>query len=455
MTAAFGVSGDRDLRADAIEIWRAGVAAVDSAELVRQAVQRDGETIAIWGHAFRLDQLGRICVVGGGKAGAGMAAGLEAALGADVVDTRVCGWLNVPADCVVPLRAIHLHGGRPAGINEPTAEGVAGAEHILRMVGELTSQDLCVVLLSGGASALLPAPVAGVSLADKQAITRRLSRAGATIRELNCVRKQLSRIKGGRLAAACRAGTLIALIISDIVGDPLDVIGSGPTVADASTPADALAVLRRFDPGLTQTPRSVINHLERAAAGGAPPPRPSAQVWNHVIGNNQAALDAAAARAAQLGYEVIEKRTNVEGVAADLGRKLAERCRVLAAQPAAQPRCLLSGGEPVVRIESSVRPQKGGRNQELVLAAVDAAWETGLERVCILSGGTDGEDGPTDAAGGVADDALIEAARRVGIHPAEYLATHNSYAFLENAGGLLKTGPTHTNVMDVRVALIS
>lgn len=454
MTSASRSSIDRDLRVDAVAIWRAAVAAVDSTQLVHRAVQRDGSRLEIAGHSIDLDRIGRICVVGGGKAGAGMAAGLEQVFGPDLVAAKVSGLLNVPADCVQPLQAIRLHAGRPAGVNEPTAAGVDGVERMLQRVGALGPQDLCIVLLSGGASALLPAPVAGVSLADKLAVTRLLSRAGATIRQLNCVRKQLSRIKGGRLASACPAGQLIALIISDIVGDPLDVIGSGPTVPDPSTPADALAILDRFDPDSQHTPASVVRYLQDAAANpGQRAPTPT-QVRNLIIGNNQVALSAAAAAARELGYEITDTETNVEGIASDLGRDLARRCRQLAGDGNRRPRCLLSGGEPVVRVEPSTRPQKGGRNQELALAAIADCWTTGMTRYCVLSGGTDGEDGPTDAAGAVADQSVLDHARKLSLDPAAFLADHNSYEFFHRTGGLLITGPTHTNVMDVRVALI-
>ena len=463
MTAAFGFSGSGTLRSDAFAIWRAGVDAVDSARLVREVVRADGRNVELCGHRIDLSGSGRICVVGGGKAGAGMARGLEEALGPELVSEKLSGWLNVPADCVASQRSIHLHAGRPAGVNEPTDAGVAGSERMLELVGGLTPDDLCVVLLSGGASALLPAPAAGISLADKQAVTRLLARAGADIRELNCVRKHLSRIKGGRLAQACRAETLVGLIISDIVGDPLDIIGSGPTVPDPSSDADALAVLRKYDPGLGQTPPAVIEHLERRS--DAPPNRPAGpQVFNYVIGNNRVALEASAAEAQRRGYEVVGVDENVEGVAADVGRELARRCRELSGAARREPRppgvngykqCILSGGEPVVRLTKTERPQKGGRNQELALAAVVECWSAGMAGICLLSGGTDGEDGPTDAAGAVADDAIIRDAKQRGLEPAAYLADHNSYAFFEQVGGLLKTGPTHTNVMDVRVGLVN
>ena len=240
---------------DALRIWRAGLEAVRSERLIREHVRVAGHWLIVGEEQpIDLQRIGRIAVVGAGKAGAGMAAGLEEALGPEIAESKqLVGWVNVPADCVPPgedggpprtARRIHLHAARPAGRNEPTAEGVAGTEEILKIVSLLRPDDLCLCLISGGGSALLPAPAEGISLADKLAVTQHLSAAGADIR-LNTVRKQLSRIKGGGLARACRAGRLVSLIISDVLGDPLDLIASGPTVPDHSTPADALTVLER------------------------------------------------------------------------------------------------------------------------------------------------------------------------------------------------------------------
>ena len=237
------------LRRDALRIWQAGVDAVRSDRLVRQHLRVEGRTLVIGVDRLDLDRIGRIAVVGAGKAGAGMAAAVEEVLGPGLLEQKqVTGWVNVPEDCVRLLARIHLHGARPPGVNEPTAAGVQGAEEILRIVESLGPDDLCLCLLSGGGSALLPAPVEGITLDDKLAVTRHLSAAGANIQELNTVRKQLSRIKGGGLARACRAGRLVSLIISDVLGDPLDVIASGPTVPDTSTPEAALEVLDRFVP---------------------------------------------------------------------------------------------------------------------------------------------------------------------------------------------------------------
>jgi glycerate-2-kinase len=430
------------------------VAAVDSRRLVREAIAATPAGIEICGALATADPTCRVVAVGAGKAGAGMAAGVEDALRGTPWFDRLEGWINVPADCVRPSARLHLHAARPAGVNEPTAEGVAGSARILELVSGLSPGDLCLVLLSGGGSALLPSPVPPISLADKQEVTRALMAAGATIAELNCVRKQLSRIKGGRLALAAGAASLVSLIVSDVIGDPLDVIASGPTVADASTPADALAVLRRYGDG-RRWPDSVLDYLARRAGALPEVPKSLATVRNHVIGSNAVALRAAADAARALGYEVVSLGSENGGEAATVGRSLATRCRDLrSAHPVGAPVCVLSGGEPVVHLAHTARPRKGGRNQELALAALEALWDDGMAGITILSGGTDGEDGPTDAAGAIADAEVIGRARQAGLVPGPFLAINDSYTFFERAGGLLRTGPTHTNVMDLRVAIV-
>lgn len=439
------------IRGDALAIWQAGVAAVASDRLMADAVRVEGTRLILVDEAIDLGGVERIAVVGAGKAGAGMAAALETILGPALCESKqLSGWVNVPADCVSPLRRIHLHASRPAGSNEPTAAGVQGSEEILRRVTQLGPRDLCICLISGGASALAPAPVEGITLADKLALTRHLSAAGANIHELNTVRKQLSRIKGGGLARACRAGRLRTLIISDVLGDPLDVIGSGPTVADQSTPADALAVLERYHAREAGIAARVFETLNQAH-----PARPplTCDVRNYVIGNNTRAVEAAQREATRRGYlSTTAEPRQVEGEAEEVGRLLAERA--LAMRAASSPACLVSGGEPVVRLAPEAIRGRGGRNQQLVLAAAERLWSETIGGIVLLSGGTDGEDGPTDAAGAWLDAVLLDQARRLRLDPADFLRRDDAYRFFEPLGGLIRTGPTHTNVCDLRVVLV-
>ena len=463
------------LRSDALGIWHAGLEAVRSDRLVRRAFRVEGSRLVVGPEEIPLAAVRRIAVVGAGKAGAGMAAAIENALGPHLAAQKhLTGWVNVPADCAAssvdrtrrvrpsahrPRERgarcglhIHLHPARPAGLNEPTAEGVAGAEQILRLVESLGPEDLCVGLISGGGSALLPAPAAGLTLDDKLAVTRHLSAAGASIEELNTVRKQLSRIKGGRLARACRAGRFLVLVISDVLGDPLDLIASGPTVADPASPADALAVLRKYaaeEGGLA--PR-VFDYLRRPPEGPQPPPQ--CRVTNLIIGNNATAVEAAAVEARRRGYvPAMTSEGRSEGPAEEVGRRLAETA--LEMRAGAGPDCLISGGEPVVRLVPAEHRGLGGRSQQLALAALQRLAEDGAAGLALVSAGTDGEDGPTDAAGALVDADVLRAVRRHGLDPAAFLARNDAYHFFAAAGGLLKTGPTHTNVCDVRVLVVA
>jgi glycerate 2-kinase len=432
------------LRQHARAIWQAAVAAADPFELVRAALTNPPAELA---------SAERILVVGGGKAGAAMASGVETAL-ADRLE-RLSGIVNVPAETTGPVRAIRLHAGRPAGSNQPTAEGVAGVQAMLDLVRRAGPNDAGLCLLSGGGSALLPAPVAGITLQDKQRVTALLHACGATINEMNCVRKHLSAIKGGRLAEAFGARTLFSLIVSDVIGDPLDVIASGPTAPDPTTYADALAILDRYALR-AQTPPAVLAHLQRGRDGliAETPKALPASVRNCVLGNNSRALAAAAHRAEALGYTVLNLGSFVEGETRQAAIVLAGIARGIRAdgQPLRPPACLLCGGETTV----TLTPQhgRGGRNQEFVLSAVLHLGAAGLRNVVVLSAGTDGEDGPTDAAGAVADESTLIRAAQAGLDPAAFLQRHDAYPFFEATGDLLKTGLTQTNVMDVRILLI-
>ncbi len=423
-------------REHAMSIWRAALDAVRPEPLVRAAIDAMAE----------IRDSPRILVVGAGKAGAGMATGVEAAL-ADTLD-KVEGLVNVPAGMFADLKRIRLHAARPQGVNEPRAEGVAGAEQMLQLLHGAGPDDVALCLLSGGGSALLPAPVEGITLADKLTVTKLLHRSGATIDEMNCVRKHLSRVKGGRLAEAFHGRRLISLIISDVVGDPLDVIASGPTAPDPSSYAEALAVLTRYTP-IGSIPETVVQHLEagRTGAVSETPKSTAVNVENHIIGNNRMALDAAKVKAEQFGYRVLDLGSFVEGETKEVATVVAGVVRSVKRDsiPFAPPVCILIGGETTVNLGSETG--KGGRNQEFVLAMLTKLHRE-MRGVTVLSGGTDGEDGPTDAAGAMADSVTpLDTAE-------ESLRRHDAYPFFARAGGLIRCGLTGTNVMDLRLVLV-
>jgi glycerate 2-kinase len=447
-TTGVARTASRLLREHALAIWRAALAAADPKQLVRLALQDKASVVAA-----ELASARRILVVGAGKAAGAMSAALEDSL-PQYLD-RIEGLVNVPTDCVRPLRRIRLHGARRAEINEPTREGVEGSLGMLDLMSRAAPDDVALCVLSGGGSALLPAPPPGVALEDEQKLTRMLHACGATINEMNTVRKHLSRIKGGQLAQSFRGRRLFGWIISDVIGDPLDVIASGPTAPDPTTFADALAVLQKY--GLVpQTPAAIVQHLRKGAAGNAPetPTKLPSHVRNYIIGNNAQALAAATAAAEKLGYRVLNLGSFVDGETRDVAATFVAIMRSVREHglPLAPPLCLLSGGETTVTLSDD--HGLGGRNQEFVLAFIAKSGQEGMRDVLVLSAGTDGEDGPCDAAGALADEQTLSNCRQQGIEPDQFLARHDSYHFFEAVGGLMKTGLTETNVMDVRVILV-
>jgi hydroxypyruvate reductase len=437
------------LRDDAVAIWQAGVDAVRPERLLPQLVEVSPPALRIAGESFELARIGRILVVGAGKAGAAMALALEVALGDEVIRTKqVGGLVNVPDDCVLPTRAIGLHAARPGGINEPTEAGVAGTEQMLQALAGLGPDDLCLALISGGGSALLPAPVPGFTLADKQYLTRELSARGATIEQLNTVRRGLSRVKGGGLAAACRAGHLIGLVLSDVLGDDLATIASGPTVPGKLDFRAAGEVLRKFELDRDPVGRRATRCLQRTEGSSRVT---SCAVRNIVIGNNALAVDAAGMEAERRGYShAMMSAARSEGPAEEVGAHLAGMLGRMRRESG--PDCLITGGEPTVRLAPAGERGLGGRNQQLALAALvaDPDWQ---DRA-LVSGGTDGEDGPTDAAGAVVDAEVARRCAQQGLDPNSYLRRDDAYHFFEATGGLLRTGPTHTNVCDLRVGVV-
>ena len=437
-----------DLRSDALSIWRVALAAVAPVELMRRFIDDRGrDLMPIFAQAPR------IIVVGGGKAAGAMAAALETILFCHL--DRIEGAVNVPADCVRPLQRIHMHAARPAGTNEPTPEGVVGSHRILGLVAGARPEDVVVGVFSGGGSALLPLPPDGVELQDERELTQLLHRSGATITEMNAVRKHLSRLKGGQLAQVCRARHFFSLIISDVIGDPLDVIASGPTAPDPTTFADALQVLKRYDLLNRASPR-IVRFLNLGASGRFAESCKSLpeNVQNFVIGNNARALAAAAAEACRLGYTVLNLGSFIAGETCEVAQVFAGVVRSIRSdrQPAAPPVCVLCGGETTVTLPE--RHGCGGRNQEFVLAVFTTLQSQGMHDIAILSAGTDGEDGPTDAAGAIADERTLQICRRLSLNPESALANHDAYPFFAATGDLIKIGLTQTNVMDIRLILM-
>ncbi|MGB5158881.1 glycerate kinase type-2 family protein [Desulfobacterium sp. N47] len=445
------------MQADARLIWEAGLGAVDPERLATGAVSVVAGKLIIGAHSFELDAIERIAVVGAGKAGRAMAEAIESILGPELIaEKNLSGIVNVLDKDAGKLSRIVLNGSRPTASAFPTPEGQAGTESMLDIVKSLHDNDLAICLLSGGGSAMMPAPVTGVSIDAKRKVTKLLSEAGATISQLNTVRKHLSRVKGGRLAEQCSAGALVSLIISDVVGDRLDTIASGPTAVDKTSFADALRIVENpaiFD----RVPKEVLNHITKGANGAIQetPKSLPPSIINLVLGNNVVALAAAEEQASRLGYNVLNLGSRIEGEAREVAVVLAAIALSIKheSKPLRPPVCILAGGETTV---SGVAPGgKGGRNQELVLAALEHLSGWGMDGILIWSAGTDGEDGPTDAAGAFADESIMNAAHRQGLIPQHYLAESRSYDFFGKAAGHIKIGPTGTNVMDICIILVS
>jgi len=379
-------------------------------------------------------------VFGCGKASGAMAAAVERTLGRRITE----GLVVVKDGYTVPTARVIL---REAGHPVPDARGQAAAEEIVRRVRPAGADDAVLFLVSGGGSALTPAPVRPITLAEKQETTRLLLGAGATINELNAVRKHVSLFKGGQLARAAAPATLISLILSDVIGDPLDVIASGPTAPDPTTFADALAVLERRGVGYL-VPNAVRARLEAGARGEVeetPKPGDPAfeRVTNVVIGNNALVVDAAAAEARRLGYRAEVLTRSLQGEAREVALELVARARAL------PPRsCLIAGGETTVTVRGRGR---GGRCQEFALAA--ALQLRPDDRVVVLAAGTDGTDGPTDAAGGIADAETVTRGERAGQAALAALDDNGAYTFLSAADDLVVSGPTNTNLLDLYLLL--
>ena len=422
---------------------RAALTAVDPAEAVRNALRLDGDTLSVGDERFDLTRYRRILVVGAGKASAPMTRAAEEILG----DRIATGLVNVKYGYTDSTSKVAL---REAGHPLPDQNGLDGTREIVKLLSGAGEDDLVLCLISGGGSALMMLPESEISLEEYQALTQALLRSGATINQINTIRKHIEQVKGGRLAQVAAPATVATLILSDVVGNPLDFIASGPTVPDTTTFADALGVLRQFDL-LDSIPASVRSWLERGAAGEVPEtPSPGDPLFERVstvvIGSNDIAAEAALAEARRLGFEGLLLTTYLEGEAREAGKVAAAIAKELVRRgnPVAPPACLILGGETTV----TVRGQgKGGRNQEIAVSAALAM--EGLPNALIVALATDGSDGPTDASGGFADGQSAARGRQLGLDARAHLTENDTYAYLQQTGDMLVTGPTNTNVNDL------
>jgi glycerate 2-kinase len=453
--------------------------AVEPAEAVRRHVQRIGELLSVDGQLYDLRRFKRVWVVGAGKAGAPMAGSMASILGEHLTGGVVVvkeGHLGGP-EAVFDATQVVSSPGLPSaieasrlpeatGVHEfvlpdslhlveaghpiPDERGAAGAAQIAALLANLNEDDLVIGLISGGGSALLVSPASGVALADLQALAEALLTSGASIDEINCLRKHLEQLKGGGLARLAAPASLATLILSDVVGDPLDVIASGPTVPDPTSYADAWEVVERYQLQ-ERLPAGAANRLRGGCRGELPDtPKPGdplfEQVQNVIIGNNLQAAQAALRQAQVEGFHSFLLTTRLQGEARQAGRFLAAIAGQIAStgEPLPRPACLVAGGETTVTLSGD---GLGGRNQELALGAV--ADLAGLENIALITLATDGGDGPTDAAGAIVTGRSLARARQMGLEPAQFLARNDAYHFFASLGDLIRTGPTRTNVTDL------
>jgi hydroxypyruvate reductase len=434
-------------RGGAVErILAAALRAVDPYQAVRQALKLDGTMLTVAGRRYNLEDYRRVLVVGAGKAAAPMLQAVSDGLG-----TRL-------AQAAVVTKEGHTLGALPgdnlrmfeAGHPVPDERGLRAARAIIELLNSAGEHDLVICLVSGGGSALLVSPSEGIALADLQAMTTSLLRCGASINQINTLRKHLDGLKGGGLARLAAPATLITLLLSDVVGDPLDVIASGLTVPDPTNFQDCLQILARYQIETT-VPPNILRHLQLGAAAQiAETPKPGdplfARVTNQVIASNALAANAALGQARTEGFNTLLLTTFLQGEARQAGVFLAGICRQAAAtgQPLARPACMLAGGETTVTLRGN---GLGGRNQELALGAVSDL--AGLENVLLVALATDGGDGPSDAAGAVVSGETLARAARLNLDPQAFLAANDAYHFFQPLGDLLQPGPTRTNVNDL------
>jgi len=430
------------------DIFKAGVKAVDPERAVQKYVRRKGNQLFVGDCSYILDSYKRIFLIGAGKGTAPMAKAMEDILGERLTN----GMIIVKYGHGIPLEKTQiLEADHPI----PDDAGLRATEELLKQVKRCTEEDLIICAFSGGGSALLPAPSSPITLDQKQTTTRLLLECGATINEINAIRKHLSRSKGGWLAKEAYPATIVSLLLSDVIGDRLDVIASGPTVPDESTFSDCINIIDRYKLS-DRLPSTVVEYFKKGAVGSLPE-TPKAedpvfsQVQNLIVGNNRESLLAAKERAISLGYNTIVLSSQIEGEAREVAQVFAAIGKEIfqANLPISPPACVIAGGETTVTIKGR---GKGGRNQELALACAIAI--DGWGGISLLSAGSDGTDGPTDAAGAIVNGTTCKRARQTNLYPRDFLLANDSYTFFESLGDLLKTGPTRTNVMDIICMLV-
>ena len=433
-----------ELRDAAKQIWEASLDAARPEVCIPRAIELTHGGFRVGDKEYTVS--GRLIVIGAGKAGAGMAQVVERIFGGRIS----VGLVITKYGHQVPTENIHVF---EAGHPVPDKTGELAVDGMREILHDLSPEDVVLCLISGGGSALLPAPAPGITLEQKQHVTTELLRAGATILELNAVRKHLSAIKGGQLMEWTAPAQVVSLIMSDVIGDPLDFIASGPTAPDTTTFADALGIVEKY--GL-DVPDAVAGRLDRGARGEIPetPKRGDPmfeRVNNHIVANNQLLVDAARAKARDLGFTTLVLSSQIEGEARDVGRFFASIAREIGTtgNPVGPPACILAAGETTVTVRGEGR---GGRNQEMALA-----WAIKMQSwkhpTCFASVATDGTDGPTDAAGGLVDPSTCSRSVEMNYEPAKFLRSNDSYTFLKAVGDLITTGPTQTNLMDLQILL--
>jgi glycerate 2-kinase len=436
------------MRADALSIFGDSLEAADPFRAVQRHFLRDVENLKVEDRIFPLSSFANIYVIGAGKASAAMAKAVEAVL----MDRITSGWINVKYGHTCSLDKISVH---EAGHPVPDQAGLSGSLRIVDLLKAAGEEDLVIVLLSGGGSALLPYPAEGLSLKDKQDMTQILLDIGADITEINSIRKHLSGVKGGHLARRAFPAAVITLILSDVIGDRLSSIASGPTVPDESTFLDCQRILFKY--GIeNQIPPKVLEFIESGVKGDKEETLKAGnpvfeRVQNVIVGSNFLAVDAAREKAVELGYNSLILSSVIEGETREIAKMHAAIAEEIfrTGNPLPRPACIISGGETTVNIKGK---GLGGRNQEFVLATAIAL--NGLRDTVVLSCGTDGTDGPTDAAGALADSHTLDLARRHGLEAERFLLDNDSFHFFQALDDLVITGPTLTNVMDIRILLV-